>query len=58
VVYPQKRTLLEQLLSQNAPSVELRATRAAIRELTGGMPLELLQQGGLMKLMPYRIGVR
>lgn len=58
VVYPQKRTLLEQLLSQNAPSVEMRMTRAAIRELTGGLPLELLQQGGMMKLMPYRITVR
>ncbi len=58
VVYPQKRTLLEQLLSQNSPSVELRMTRAAIRELTGGLPLELLQQGGMMKLMPYRITVR
>jgi protease IV len=58
VVYPRKRTLLEQILSQNAPSVELRATRAAIRELTGGLPLELLQQGGMMKLMPYRFAVR
>jgi protease-4 len=58
VVYPQKRTLLEQLLNQSAPSVELRMTRAAIRELTGGLPLELLQQGGMMKLMPYRITVR
>jgi protease IV len=58
VVYPQKRTLLEQLLSQNSPSVELRMTRAAIRELTGGLPLELLQQGGMMKLMPYRITAR
>lgn len=58
VVYPQKRTLLEQFLSQNTPSVEMRLTRAAIRELTGGLPLELLQQGGMMKLMPYRITVR
>ena len=58
VVYPQKRTLLEQLLAQNAPSVEMRLQRAAIRELTGGVPLELLRHGGMMKLMPYQITVR
>jgi protease-4 len=58
MVYPQKRTLLEQLLAQNAPSVEMQLQRAAIRELTGDLPLELLRQGGMMKLMPYRISVR
>ena len=58
MVYPQKRTLLEQLLAQNAPSVEMRLQRAAIRELTGGLPFELLRQGGMMKLMPYKISVR
>jgi protease-4 len=58
VVYPQKRTLIEQLLAQNTPTVEMRLQQAAVRELTGGLPLAVLRQGGMMKLMPYRIVVR
>jgi protease IV len=58
LVYPQKKTLFEQLLAQKSSNVEARVTQKMIREFTGGLPLEMWQNGAMLKLMPYRITVR
>lgn len=58
LIYPQKKTLLEQLLAQKSANVEARVTQKMIREFTGGLPLEMWQNGAMLKLMPYRITVR
>lgn len=59
VVFPRKRSLLEQLLNQSqSGSSEARMAKKVVAEFTGGLPMELWQTGGMMKLMPYRISVR
>lgn len=58
LIYPQKKTLFEQLLAQKSANVEARVTQKMIREFTGGLPLEMWQNGAMLKLMPYRITVR
>lgn len=64
VLYPGKQTLLEQLLSKSTdPNVTIeRAVQNGVdrqvREWTGGMPMELMRQGAMLKLMPYRLEFR
>jgi protease-4 len=62
VVYPPKQTLLEQLMAKGQEhgmmSPMESAVRREIREWTGGMPLELFREGGILKLMPYRLEMR
>jgi len=62
VVYPPKQTLFEQLMARGQEggmvSPMESAMRREIREWTGGMPMELFRQGGILKLMPYRLELR
>jgi len=59
VVFPKKKSLFEQLLNQGqSVSAEASMARKVVAEFTGGLPIELWQTGGMMKLMPYRITVR
>jgi len=64
VLYPGKQTLLEQLLAKSTDTnvsieraVQLGVDRQ-VREWTGGMPMELMRQGSMLKLMPYRLEFR
>lgn len=64
VLYPGKQTLLEQLLAKSTDAnvsieraVQLGVDRQ-VREWTGGMPMELMRQGAMLKLMPYRLEFR
>lgn len=65
MLYPPKKTLLEQLLQRStdeglnaqARMLQEKLLREKLREITGGLPLEALRQsgtrGGLFMLLPY-----
>jgi protease-4 len=54
VPYPRQRNLLEYLLEQDADSL----LRGNLRELTGGLSVGPLLDGGILLLMPYHVEFR
>lgn len=60
VVYPPRRTLLDQLFTKTAPSDDNAPNvmiRKYVHEITG-LPLEMWEGRGFLKLMPFRIEAR
>ncbi len=65
VAYPPRRTLLQMLLDRDGDEASLGSSiasrvaesriEAKLRELTGGLPLRALSQGGILRLMPYSV---
>jgi protease-4 len=55
VPYPGRRSLLEVLLSQTDPAVEI---RMRMEKILGRLPYNALEAQGFLKVMPYSVSVR
>jgi protease-4 len=55
VAYPEKRTLLQVLMSREQPETEL---ELAIDKVMGGIPWRALAEGGILQSIPYSVSVK